>query len=140
MMLYSTGLFSGKTGLIIIMLLSTVLILWFGFMALRLRSYIINTLGELSSSIVKKFVIPPDTSTVSSGGGTATGSIAGGGGSGASSAISSGVNTAARTAGSGAGKALLAAGGLGAAGVGIGKVVGGKSADEIGRASCRERV
>lgn len=125
MMLFSSGLFSGKTGLIIIMLLSTLLILWFGFMALRLRSYIINTLGELSSSIVKKFVIPSDTSVI---GGSASGSISGGSNVGAS-AVSSGVQTAAQTAGSGVGKAVLAAGGLGAAGVGLSKVAGSKSGD-----------
>lgn len=126
------GLLAGKTGMIVAMFLTSILVLGFGFMALRLRSAILNTMGELSSKMVSKFVIPEGGGSGSmSASLSATGNGGSGGGSGgAGSAVSTAVNSAAAGAGSNVGKALVA-GSLGMGAVGIaGKVAGSKDSEE----------
>lgn len=127
------GLLAGKTGMIVAMFLTSILVLGFGFMALRLRSAILNTMGELSSKMVSKFVIPEgggSGSMSASLSATGNGGSGGGGSGGAGSAVSTAVNSAAAGAGSNVGKALVA-GSLGMGAVGIaGKVAGSKDSEE----------
>lgn len=116
LLLMGTAL-SGRNATLFIMVITTLLLLAFCIMALRLRKYVIGTLGEASSSVISKFVIPPEmggsTSAVSTGGGGGSGG--GGAVSGAMSSVVSGLNKGSGTGGGLAGKIA----GVGLAGAGI---------------------
>lgn len=85
----AAGLFSGKIGMIVVMLISTLLILAFGIMAMRLRKGVVSTLNDAANGIIDKFVIPKDVASSSS-------VVSGGGGGGT---VTGAVNTAANTVG-----------------------------------------
>ena len=125
--LVSASLLTGKMGMIVTMFITSLLILLFGFMAIRLRQGILNAMGEISSNLIQRF-----TASNSSGGGgsmsanlSATGS--GGGGDNFSGTVGTAVSSVANGAGSTLGRNLvLGAAGVGAVGVG-GKLLSGKS-------------
>lgn len=140
------GLFDGANLMMISLLLTSGLLFLFMIMAIRLRSYFIGTISELSSSAIRKFTLSGGGGGGGSSGGTTTavasGSSGGGsgssGGSGGGSAGGSvtgavaGVNSTIRSVSGGKanlGKVALA----GLAGAGATSAVGefvGRSGDE----------
>ena len=83
-MLYATKLFDGSSLITISLLITSGLLIVFALMAIRLRGHFIGTLGDITNSIVGKFL------TVDSGGGGAAGGIGGSGGSGGTGGSGSG--------------------------------------------------
>lgn len=125
-MLLGTGLFTGKNGMMVVMLITSVVLIWLGLMALRMRIAIINSLGEASSNLLEKFVMPTE-----GGGGGGSGSLSGalsassGGGGGASQVIGTTMQSAGATAGSTLTKAALTGGAVMGGGALAGKLSGG---------------
>ena len=66
---YVTGavlsIFAGKTGLIVSMLVTTLAILAFVLMALRLRSGVVGSLNEVLTNVMERFVLPKDVTDIS---------------------------------------------------------------------------
>lgn len=120
-MMLADGILSGRNGTLFVMVITTILLFSFCMMALRLRKYIIGTIGEASSKVISKFVIPPDmggssASVMSSGGGSGGGS--GGSGAGLVSGVTSIAGGMSDAGGSGIGGKVMGAAGLaGAAGL-----------------------
>ena len=125
-MLLSTGLFTGKNGMMVVMLITSVVLIWLGLMALKLRIAIINSLGEASSSLLNKFVLPSE-----GGGGGGGGSLSGalsatsGGGGAVGQTVSTTMQSAGATAGSTLTKAALTGGAVVGGGTLAGKLGGG---------------
>lgn len=121
-MILADGVLSGRNATLFIMVITTVLLLAFCMMALRLRKYIIGTIGEAASGIISKFVIPPDiggsSASISSSGSGGGGGGSGGSGGGLVSGVTSVAGGLTGSGGNGiGGKVLGAAGVAGAAGV-----------------------
>lgn len=150
------GLFDGANLMMISLLLTSGLLFLFMIMAIRLRSYFIGTVSELSNSAIRKFTLSGGGGGGGSSGGTTTavasgssgGGSGGNGGSGGGSAGGSvtgavaGVNSTIRSVSGGKanlGKVALA----GLAGAGATSAVGefvGRSGDESSSSSAEDHA
>lgn len=138
-----SGLFTGKNGMLVVMLVTSVVLIWLGFMALRLRIAIIRSLGEAASNVLDKFVLPSE-----GGGGGGSGSLSGalsasgsgggngGGGGGAiGQTASATMQSAGATAGSTLTKAAIAGGTVAGGGMLAGKAFAGGNSSGDAHAS-----
>lgn len=122
----------GRMGIVVVMLLTSILLLGFGLLAIRLRKVLMGSVTEATGSIIQRFTAPSSHGGGSSSTSVSTGGAGGNGGSGggavggaASSALSSTASGAGSMIGRGVGAAVLGGGSV-AAGM---KLLNGKGSE-----------
>lgn len=117
-MMYSS---LGRMGIVVVMLLTSILLLGFGLLAIRLRKVLMGSVTEATGSIIQRFTAPSTSGGGSSSTSVSTGGAGGDGGSGggaiggaASSALSSTASGAGSMIGRGVGAAVLGGGSVAA--------------------------
>lgn len=117
-MMYSS---LGRMGIVVVMLLTSILLLGFGLLAIRLRKVLMGSVTEATGSIIQRFTAPSASGGGSSSTSVSTGGAGGDGGSGggaiggaASSALSSTASGAGSMIGRGVGAAVLGGGSVAA--------------------------
>ena len=56
---------NGKTAMMVVLLFTTIAVIGLAVFALKMRFFIINTLGEMATGVVDKFLIPSDAPSAS---------------------------------------------------------------------------
>ena len=69
---FASGILNGRNGVSLALLVTSGAILGVGFMAFRMRSYIVNMLTEVTTLVLEKFILPKEA--LSGGGGSVSGS------------------------------------------------------------------
>ena len=78
-MMYSS---LGRMGIVVVMLLTSILLLGFGLLAIRLRKVLMGSVTEATGSIIQRFTAPSTSGGGSSSTSVSTGGAGGDGGSG----------------------------------------------------------